>query len=528
MIERDAKYYTTGYSGKDPKKAPFFIRAKEAFDGEKGDLNASLIDAFNELLRKDAVLKKCGLVFPEGRVRNYPERIVIINASGDDLPTSYETARVFEEHLAQIAQEIPVSVVNTREELAFFSQDPSRTLFVSQCVDKKVYDIDKAKELEEAKGVVVPGVITAPGGIFSDKALAYDFLSEGSLNWRLVARYREVPYENKSARQVAEGILRTVDEMADKTGDDKFFIKPKEGGGGLGGFRISKVSSGYYMPDLSKVTGRTDRINPTYIDIDTGSEAKMKELGHIYDIFCSDPVTRTNYINVELARDKNGEVDIPNLKKYLLGSREKREKKIRKMVISREAAEKVLEAAIEEFEKKFNKRYSPLVNEHMDFGLWGLRAHFRVSSYGIKLETIYHRIFQLAFTQEGIGYVGSDNISNKQTGDLEIMRLGPIDKPMLEAIGGEEALFDTLWKGVRALTKLQETAEEKVRDKLPLRLQLDLASLSRKIGEGNADTARGMCLASRWKHFIDNAEEWLEDSLKYYSWRKDLDNGDPR
>jgi hypothetical protein len=34
-----------------------------------------------------------------------------------------------------------------------------------------------------------------------------------------------------------------------------------------------------------------------------------------------------------------------------------------------------------------------------------------------------------------------------------------------------------------------------------------------------------MCLASRWTDFIENAEEWIRDSINYYSWKKTIPEG---
>lgn len=518
MIERQAEYYTTAYEGKDAFKAPFYLRAREAFDGTQGDLNAELIECYNRHLRNSERFRDVKLKLKRSDKGELPGRIVIINASGDDLPTSYETGRVFAELLSEKGLKIPIDVVNTSEELSSFLSSPDKILFVSQCVKKEVYDIALAREIATRGGVVVPGEVTAPGGVFSDKSATYELLSDGSKNWDMVARYEKVSFAEKSTGEVASGIMDAVDRMAALTGDDKFFIKPCEGGGGLGGFRISKHENGYYIPDLSKVTGRPDGVHPTYIDLDVEDDAKLRELVHIYRLFRSDPVMSRNYIGVELPLDPEG--DLEPVRDYLSGSRELRRKKVENMLLSRSAARERIKRAIDEFEAKFGRRYSPLVNEHIDFGLWGLRAHYRISSEGVLLETMYHRIFQLAFTPEGVGYLGSDNISNKQTGDLEIMRLGPIEKVMLEAIGGQEALFRTLDKGALATVKLRDLAPKDLADKIPVRSQLDLAAVSEKIGEGNADTARGLCLASRWQHFVLNARDWLEDGLAYYACRK--------
>jgi hypothetical protein len=143
-----------------------------------------------------------------------------------------------------------------------------------------------------------------------------------------------------------------------------------------------------------------------------------------------------------------------------------------------------------------------------------------MSANGPLLEAMYHRVFQLVFTEEGIGYLGSDNISNKQTGELEIQRLGPINDIMLKAVGGKSSLFDTLEKGVNALTALADLLSEEDFARVPMRAQLDLAAPAKRIGEGNADTARGLCLASRWTVFVENAREWAQDCLSYYNLKK--------
>jgi hypothetical protein len=231
----------------------------------------------------------------------------------------------------------------------------------------------------------------------------------------------------------------------------------------------------------------------------------------------------SNYILVDLPIEGADDATAMRiLKDYLDGCAEKREKKLAGMVMSKDEAKDKLVRAIKIFEEKFKRRYTPLVNEHIDFGLWGLRAHYRLSKKGPKLETIYHRIFQLGFTEEGIGYLGSDNISNKQTHELEILRLGPVNRIMLDAIGGEKALFATLLKGAEALVMLAGLVDGEEKNRVPIRLQLDLATISQRIGEGNADTARGLCLASRWTEFVKNASEWFEDSLGYYDWKKGI------
>jgi len=521
MIKRESKYYTAGCKVANSEKAPFYLRAL-VFDGKEGDFNAKLIDSFNEYIKNEDKLSRSCLdryAFPE---KIFPKKIVIINASHDKLPTSYETARIFEEYLKVKGQSIQAKVVNTSgelmDELKTFSDE---TLVVSQCVDKKVYNTDLAERFETEGIVVVPGKSTAPGGVFSDKDTTYQLLSKGGNEWSEVARYIKVSEDGKEIKHVADEILAAIDVLERNTGKSTFFVKPHEGGGGLGGFRITKMNEKYVIPDLSKVSGEEGEIHPTFIDFDVDNEAKLRELLWVYKLFAADKEMSLNYLKVKLPV-----LDVPMpealevLKKYLVDSKEKQKIKLKKIAISKNKARRLLTDAITLFETKFNRRYVPLVNEHIDFGLWGLRAHYRLSRRGPVLEAMYHRVFQLGFTKEGLGYVGSDNISNKQTGRLEILRLGPVNRIMLEAIGGKKSLFKTLYKGANALRELSELVSEEERKRVPLRLQLDLAVISSRIGEGNADTARGLCLASRWTEFVKNAREWIEDSLAYYAWKK--------
>jgi len=521
IIEREAKYYTAGYHGDNARQAPFYLRAL-VFDGEAGEFNTRIVDKFNNMIQSRGISEACRLTAGPAAGGELPSRIIVVNASHDNLPTSYETARVFEDYCAEKGHDIPACVVNTRAELEErLAEAGGGVLVMSQCVDKNVYNTALAVELEKRGVVTVPGPVTAPGSVFSDKDSTYRLLSGNGRDWSRVARYRKISVEEKSVEEVVGGVFDAVDDLARETGDDTFFVKPHEGGGGLGGFRVTRKKGGYIIPDLSKVSGDVSDIHPTFIDFDVDNEARLRELLWIYRLFAGDPRLAANYIKVDLPIEGKSDGDAMGvLRDYLAGSGEKRRRKLDGMVMSTDEAHGRLTEAVRIFEKKFKRRYTPLVNEHLDFGLWGLRAHYRLSKCGAVLETIYHRVFQLGFTEEGLGYLGADNISNKQTGELEIKRLGPLNPVMLASIGGEEALFSILLKGAEALAALAGLEEGPEKGRVPLRLQLDLAAVSGRIGEGNADTARGLCLASRWPEFVRNAGEWLEDSLSYYAWKK--------
>jgi hypothetical protein len=126
----------------------------------------------------------------------------------------------------------------------------------------------------------------------------------------------------------------------------------------------------------------------------------------------------------------------------------------------------------------------------------------------------------LALTEEGVSYVGSDNISNKHTGVLEAVRLTPIKEVMVNTVGGHAAFMDLLKRGGLAALELISTQQPDLRQRIPVRCQIDIAPIDGKIGEGNADTARGQALGTRWSSFTADMREWFQDCLRHYSLRK--------
>ncbi|MDP8217766.1 MAG: hypothetical protein P9M03_03460 [Candidatus Theseobacter exili] len=520
-LKRDA----SAYQGKTPTvpetSAPFFIAAKK-FDGLEAEYNGKLIDQFNKHLKINTEFNAFRLNREECEVS--PDKIVIIDASNDSLPLSHESMRIFKTSLDKKGVQIPIVVVNERDELLkALDGNAHDTLVFSQCVDKRAYDLSLCNVIEENGAVVVPGKLTAPGSVFSDKARTYDLLSKNSSEWDLVAHFYAVHVGDDSVEEVVERIMAAVDDMECQLGIKKFFIKPAEGGGGLGGFRILKHGDDYLLPDMSKVSEKSSVAHPSFIDFDADNPHVIRELLWIYDLFKTEESTRDTYLklNIEQMQKEMGlSSREETMKAYLGVSGEKQHEAMGKEAKTRAETAQTIVNAVCDFENKFQKRYHPIVNRQIEFGTWGLRAHYRLSTEGIILETIYSRIFQIEFSPDGIGYVGADNISNKQTGALEIVRLVPINKLMVNAIGGEAQLFRALSSGAKAMVQLLESLPEEERCRVPVRVQIDLAAPSALLCEGNADTARGLSLASNWERLIRNSNEWLEDALSYYSWKK--------
>ena len=517
--KRFVDLYTLGHEG-EIVKAPFYLHAL-GFDGEPGALGAELISSFNKMAQQDEALSRYALNLPDTTL--FPETIVLIDASNDRLPTGPESFRILQNEITRSGIEARCVLVNTREELmAAVNKQPLSTLVISECVDAKTYNVDVLENIERMGAIVLPGHVTAPGSIFSDKGATYQMLQDAGQE-NLLARYVTAPASQMNTSQLVSTILDRVDELSQKWETNRFFVKPVTGGSGVGGFRITLTNNGYYVPDLSKVTGEASQIQPTPMDVDIQDDRKLDELLWIFSLFASDPYYRKHYIWVDLdtlKRRYGTDNDRETLRQHLLKTGAIHSAKAQERSLDRDRMHEKLKEAVLQYEEYFSKRYDPVFCEHIDFGAWGLRAHYRLTQRGIQLESIYARIFQLALTEEGVCYVGSDNISNKHTGVLEAVRLTPIKTVMVNTVGGHAAFLDLLRKGGLAAAALVSTQDPEMHCQVPVRCQMDLAPIGGKIGEGNADTARGQALGTRWSDFVGNMREWFQDCFKLYSLRR--------
>lgn len=517
--QRFIELYSLGHEG-PITQAPFYLHAL-GFDSEPGKLGVELISSFNKLAQKDEELSKYALNLPTAT--HFPETIVLIDASNDRLPTGPESFRVLQDEIKRLRIQAHFLLVNSKKELlTAVNKNPESTLVISECVDSKAYNIEVLDELERMGVVVLPGRVTAPGAIFSNKGKTYQMLQDAGKE-ELLARYVTVPASQMNTSQVVSTILDNVDKLSRDWNTDRFFVKPVTGGSGVGGFRISRTNSGYFVPDLSKVTGDAFEILPIRMDVDPQDDHRLDELLWIFSLFSSDPYYNRQYMWINLETLKNryetGK-DREALRQHLLKTAAIQTAKAEERSLDRDSMHAKLEAAVRRYEAHFNKRYDPVFCEHIDFGAWGLRAHYRLTQRSVELESVYARIFQLALTEEGVSYVGSDNISNKHTGVLESVRLTPIKEAMVNTVGGRTAFLDLLKRGGHAALALVATQEPDLRCRIPVRCQLDIAPIDGKIGEGNADTARGQALGTRWSDFVQNMREWFQDCLKYFSVRK--------
>ena len=516
---RFVELYALGHEG-SMVEAPFYLHAL-GFDSEPGRLGADLISSFNKLVQEDKELSKYALDLTDAT--SFPETIVLIDASNDRLPTGPESFRVLKDETTRLGIKTRCLLVNTKEELMeAVNENPNSTLVISECVDSRAYNIEVLEILERMGVIVLPGRVTAPGYIFSDKGATYQMLQDAGRE-NLLARYVLAPASQMNTSRVVSTILDSVDEYSQKWNTNRFFVKPVTGGSGVGGFRISLTDKGYFVPDLSKVTGDDLEVHPILMDVDPQDDHRLDELLWIFSLFSSDPYYRRQYIRVDLETLKHRygtSDDREALRQHLLKTDAIHTAKAEERSLDRNSMHAKLEDAVMRYEEHFSKRYDPVICEYIDFGAWGLRAHYRLTDRGIQLECVYARIFQLALTEEGACYVGSDNISNKHTGVLEAVRHTPIKEVMGNTVGGRAPFLDLLRKGGLAASALVSTQEPELRRRIPIRCQMDLAPIGGKIGEGNADTARGQVLGTKWPDFVTNMREWLNDCLRLYSLRR--------
>ncbi|MBW2192718.1 MAG: hypothetical protein JRF27_02915, partial [Deltaproteobacteria bacterium] len=396
--------YTLGHEG-PANEAPFYLHAM-GFDGEPGKCGADLISSFNKLAQENKELSRYALDLPDAS--HFPDTIILIDASNDRLPTGPESFRIFKEEISRSNIQARCFLVNTNEELmAAARENPGSTLVISECVDAGAYNIEVLNTLEDMGVIVLPGRVTAPGSIFSNKGTTYQMLQDAGQE-DLLARYVTVPASQMNTSQVVSTILDRADELSRAWNTSRFFVKPVTGGSGVGGFRISLTKKGYFIPDFSKLTGEELEINPVHMDIDPQNDYRIDELLWIFSLFSADPYYSKQYmwVNLDTLRNRYGTEDGQEaLRQHLLKTADLHITKAEEKSLDYHSMHAKLEAAVKQYEAHFSKRYDPVFCEHIDFGAWGLRAHYRLTSRGIQLESLYARIFQLALTEEGVSYV---------------------------------------------------------------------------------------------------------------------------
>jgi len=305
--ERFVKLYALGHEG-PTAEAPFYRHAL-GFDGEPGKLGVELISSFNKLAQEDQELSKHALDLPN--VIHFPETIVLIDASNDRLPTGPESFRVLRDEVGRLGLDARCFLVNTREELMeAVNENPKSTLVISECVDSSTYNIEVLEILERMGVIVLPGRVTAPGSIFSDKGATYQMLQDAGQE-NLLARYVSAPASQMSTTQVVSTILDSVEELSREWNTSRFFVKPVTGGSGVGGFRISLTNKGYFVPDLSKVTGDDLEVHPILMDVDPKDDRRLDELLWIFSLFSADPYYSKQYmwLDIKTLRNRYGTSD---------------------------------------------------------------------------------------------------------------------------------------------------------------------------------------------------------------------------
>jgi len=507
-LKRDPKFYQVGSKAKDLKKAPL-IQASFPFDRSPGKYQLKILEKFNKKLRKDFP----DLRLKQTKIKKWPKKIVIINASIDNLPTSPETKRVFDAYLKKNKINSEVKLVNTEKELLAEVKNKKETLVFSQAVSNKAYNLKLAQKLINQGLKIAPGKITAAGHISSNKAKTFKMLMDNKNDYSRTAKFVDFSVNQKTTSQAVDEIFKATEKLAKDFNLANFFIKPKTGGGGLGGWQLKKMGENkYFLPDLSRLDSKISEVKPYYLYFNPKNLNIVKELLWIYKIFSQDKQIKSSYIKTKL------NVNIKAFQKYLNKTNpEKQNELMIKQAETKKAIKQKLIKAINNFEKKFKVRYEPVVNEYLNYGRWGFRTHYRLTKRGLELDTVYARLFQIAFFPQGIAYVGIDNISNKQTGELEPVRLQTLNPIMIESANGLNHLYKCVYIGAQGMQRMIKMQDKKIQSINPFRAEVDLAPVSQRIGEINGDSARGLVLGSNFNDFVKKTEEWLKDGVGYYN-----------
>jgi len=501
-------------------------RVSQEFDSLDGDLNETLIESLNHWAAREPRFGGLRILEDAPPVRS-PGEILLLDGSPSRLPLTMETARVMRAHLKQLGLSIPVRVLNRREELlARAARAPKELLVISQTAQRSLYDATLARVLEERGIVVAPGSITAPGGPLSNKKTTYELLNgngtdannpeAGDPERRLTAGYEVVELNGGRPADTAAAILEGASALSRKRGTGTFFVKPQEGGGGRGCFRLDVYPNGFGLPDLSRLGVATDHAIPLPLSLDAENHEHLQAMDWLVHRFQASPATAKAYVKTRRA---GGGASPDVLGQILNNCAPRLESELREASRTREDSIRLLASAIENYEQVFDARYLPLICDWIDFGLFSVRVHLRLSREGPVVETLYARLFPVEFTDDSIGVVGVDSITNRTEGGMELNRYAPLVPPLVAYAGGAERLCGKIRGAFDAFARFLSLLDPEELGRVPVRAEFDLSPLNGLIAEGNADPVRAQCANSRWERFSRNCAQWTEDALSFYSWK---------
>ena len=501
-------------------------RVSQEFDSPDGDLNETLIESLNHWASREPRFEGLRILDDAPPVRR-PGEILLLDGSPSRLPLTMETARVMRAHLKQLGLSIPVKVLNRREELlARAARAPKELLVISQTAQRSLYDAPLARVLEERGIVVAPGSLTAPGGPLSNKKTTYKLLNGNGTDAkdpeaddperRLTAGYEVVELNGGRPADTAAAILEGATALSRKRGTGTFFVKPQEGGGGRGCFRLDVYPNGFGLPDLSRLGVATDHAIPLPLSLDAENHEHLQAMDWLVHRFQASPATAKAYVKTRRA---GGGASPDVLGQILKNCAPRLESELREASRTREDSIRLLASAIENYEQVFDARYLPLICDWIDFGLFSVRVHLRLSREGPVVETLYARLFPVEFTDDSIGVVGVDSITNRTEGGMELNRYAPLVPPLVAFAGGAERLCGKIRGAFDAFARFLSLLGPEELGRVPVRAEFDLSPLNGLIVEGNADPVRAQCANSRWERFSRNCAQWTEDALSFYSWK---------
>ncbi|MBI3128184.1 MAG: hypothetical protein HYZ11_11315 [Candidatus Tectomicrobia bacterium] len=522
-IRRDPSLYRLSPDASDGQWD--LLRVSREFDFSPGNLTEELIERVNGWAAREEALS--GLRLRKEGWRRLPAEILLLDGSPSRMPLAAETERVAAAWLAARGAEVTTHVVSRREALlARAARSPRDTLVLSQAAQRSLYDNHLAEALIERGVVVVPGPLTAPGGPLSNKKTTYELLNGGAgpgangHSGPLAARYQTIEVDGDGPAAVARAILEQAWRLSGEWNTQTLFVKPQEGGGGRGAFRIDVFPEGFSLPDLSRLGVPPERTCPVPLPLDPGDRAHLKALAFVANRFAASPATARAYLDRSaLPSLRRGGARTAYLGNLLRRCPPILIEGLRGAAEPFGKAQRRLARAIGNYEDLFEVRYQPLLCEWIDFGLFSLRVHLRMSRSGPLLESLYARLFPVEFTDRTIGVIGVDSISNRAGMGMEFNRYAPLHPALVAAVGGVDALAQRIRGAFYAFARFVSLLPAEERKILPVRAEFDISPLNGLIAEGNADPVRAQCPNTRWERFRANAEEWLEDAIAYYSWK---------
>jgi hypothetical protein len=400
-------------------------------------------------------------------------------------------------------------------------QDPRGSLVFCVSTDSTLLTYDDAVRFEKQGVAMISGALTASGKEWGDRATLYEELFNLRGDFSLVAPYTTVYAEENNPRGIAEAILQAATICASEWKTTRFYVKNRRR---LrwdlpGRFRLSLVSDGVLLPDLSLLSGdATDSSHAAFINFERWRERHFSELAWLFIQYEKIPTARVRYLSLDLPHLRRRYDHASNyeaLRKHSQRAQNRLARFEQYFTISTADAIRRLTMAIKKYQDTVGEAYQPILCQQAVTDNWTLCLRLRSAGSNVVIESAWIRIKPMALLEDGPAYLDSYDRSTTELDAHDPFRIRPLSRIFVNEDSTKKKLFHCFDQAMLAFQHLRESLPE-ARRFMPQRFTFELSLQDGIILDIQGDEEPGISIHTRWEAFVRNTEAWLNDGLLYY------------